>query len=100
MGTPRLQAWGGCQTISVGVPGEIELHCSKDQSAILGEALACDEIYLFLHKDNNGFVTDQPFVFLVFGNDGYDVINDYSASLEALLEPVNALVDNLEEQYS
>ena len=24
----------------------------------------------------------------------------YSTSLEALLEPVNALVDNLEEQYS
>lgn len=30
---------------------------------------------------------------LVFGNDGYDLISDYSTSLEEFLKPVNDLAD-------
>lgn len=30
---------------------------------------------------------------LVFGNDGWDLISDYSTNLETFLEPVNAVAD-------
>jgi hypothetical protein len=32
---------------------------------------------------------------LVYGNDGYDVISDYTVNLESVLEPVNAYADTL-----
>ena len=35
-------------------------------------------------------------VFLVYGNDGWDVIADYNVSLEPLLEPINKLALSLE----
>lgn len=34
-------------------------------------------------------------IFLVFGNGGYDLISDYSTSLDAFLAPVNALAESL-----
>ncbi len=33
----------------------------------------------------------------VYGNDGWDVINDYTTNLEPILEKVNLLADRLEE---
>jgi hypothetical protein len=39
-------------------------------------------------------------VYFVYGNDGFDVICDYSVSLETLLIGANALALQLEKQYS
>lgn len=57
---------------------------STDVEEILEEATAADECHL---------ETTQGEVFLVLGNDGYDVINDYSTSLEKILKPVNDYID-------
>lgn len=38
---------------------------------------------------------DSAWVVFVFGNDGYDVISDYSMSLESVLAPINAYADTL-----
>lgn len=37
----------------------------------------------------------RAFVRFVYGNDGWDVLSDYSMSLEAVLAPVNAYADTL-----
>ena len=39
------------------------------------------------------------FVYFVYGNDGWDVICDYSTALETTLEPVFTLANRLEKQY-
>ena len=38
-------------------------------------------------------------VYLVYGNDGYDVIADYTTNLEPLLKPVNEYADKQEKLY-
>ena len=38
-------------------------------------------------------------VYFVYGNDGWDVICDYSTALEKTLEPVFTLANKLEKQY-
>lgn len=41
------------------------------------------------HKRPTGWV------YFVFGNDGYDVISDYTTNLEDVLAPINAYADTL-----
>ena len=47
-------------------------------SKLLKEIQACDEEYLYLHKNGRGI----GFVLLVYGNDGYDVVADHTDSHE------------------
>lgn len=50
-----------------------------------------DEAHLIVFKDGKKI----GFVYLVFGNDGHDLISDYSVSLEEFLKPVNEVADKL-----
>lgn len=51
-----------------------------------------DDAYLIArHKD----ALKSGWVRFVFGNDGWDVINDYTTNLEDVLAPVNAFADTL-----
>lgn len=45
--------------------------------------------------DGNG--NQLGWVYLVFGNDGYDLVSDYTLSLESFLEDTNKLANKLEE---
>lgn len=75
------------------------LVASTDVRAILAEATSYDECHLFAHEagvapfDDDGTIDCLGWVFLVFGNDGYDVISDYTTNLETLLTGANALAD-------
>lgn len=72
---------------------------SRDRQKILEEAFAGDECHVFVHlpvgplRGRGGKLDCIGWVYFVYGNDGYDVISDYSTSLEALLKPANALAD-------
>lgn len=44
---------------------------------------ACDSANIFVARDGK-----KSFIFLVMGNDGYDVVNDYGVSLEEIVNPV------------
>lgn len=59
---------------------EYELASSKDSAAILAAMFLCDEDRLYTHRDGES----DPFgwVYFVYGNDGWDVINDYTVNLE------------------
>lgn len=54
-----------------------------------------EEHMFFAHPD----VAKMPCVFLVYGNDGYDVIADHSTSLNEMIDTIQPLIDTLEEQF-
>jgi len=57
--------------------------------------LTCEDT-LIVHQDDKD---PGATVYLVYGNDGFDVIADYHVSLEPLLEGATKLAEELEEQY-
>lgn len=57
---------------------------TTDRAAVIDAIMECDEDRLFYEKD--GY--NAGWVFLVYGNDGWDVICDYSIFLEDHLKPV------------
>lgn len=62
--------------------------------ATMEELFACDEETLYVYRDPKGNICDK-FVKFIYGNDGPDVISDYSSSLDKVLKPVNDLADSL-----
>ena len=71
---------------------------SKDRAKIMDEAFAGDECHIFVQPADgpvidDGKVVSIGYVYCVMGNDGYDVICDYSCSLDSLLSGANALAD-------
>ena len=73
----------------------ITIHHSRNLEAIKAALFTTDEDYLYVYHDK-GNAKDQPdfhWVRFVYGNDGWDVINDYSANLEPHFELVQKLID-------
>jgi hypothetical protein len=73
---------------------------SRDKKKIVDEAMAGDEAHIFVHAAEGelvekGQVVSIGWVYVVLGNDGWDVISDYSVSLESLLKGANELADTL-----
>jgi hypothetical protein len=76
---------------------------SRDVEAIMAEAFAGDQAHLFVQPGEGktvdaGQVVSEGWVFIVLGNDGYDVISDYTVNLESLLAGANKLADTYEEE--
>lgn len=75
--------------------GNPMLGCT-DYKKIMEEATAGDECHIFVHKSKpfripNGALNTNSWVFCVFGNDGYDVISDYTVDLEPLMKRANEI---------
>ena len=67
---------------------------STDEEAIMSHLWACDEEWLIIHDPITGKRVGT--IFLVHGNDGWDVICDHSSGfLDSLLEPTFTLADTL-----
>jgi len=75
-------------SISVDNGEAVEIKESTDRKAILKVMFQTDEENLLFHKDGK-----DSFVYLVYGNDGYDVISNYGISLEPLMTEPNRLAD-------
>ena len=77
---------------------EITIHHSTDSAAVKAEMFNTDEVRLLVYK------TDGPqgkrdwfgWVFFVYGNDGWDVINDNTCNLEDALEGVTKYAESFE----
>jgi hypothetical protein len=81
-------------SISVNDGKETTLVRSLDADAIFGAMMTTDEDYLHAHRpgvDGGGWVR------FIYGNDGWDVINDYSTKLEQYLTKTDALIDEMQE---
>lgn len=70
--------------------GESEdIRNSKDVNAIMKEVFATDEDFVYVSKKPTPEdARYDAFVRFIYGNDGWDVINDYSTSLEKIMKPV------------
>ena len=67
---------------------------TADRHAILAELMNTDDDYLTVYKVHAPTVR-CAWVRFIYGNDGWDVINDYTTSLDPILEPVLTLADEL-----
>jgi hypothetical protein len=82
--------------VSVHDGEEYALKHSTKYSDIMGAGFSTDADALVIYDNDKRL----GFVSLVYGNSGYDVISDYTATeeMESLLQGANALADKLEEE--
>jgi hypothetical protein len=75
------------------------LGMQPSTDAVLAVMFATDDEYLLAYKIENALdpndLRDDAWIRFVYGNDGYNVISDYSVNLEAVLKPVNDYADTL-----
>lgn len=79
---------------------EFELTCSTDENAILAEMSATDDEHLYVHRmEGDKFNKRQTcgWVYFVYGNDGWDVVNDYTVNLESALVGMHEATKRAEE---
>jgi hypothetical protein len=62
-----------------------------DVDAVLGEMFHADDDRVYMIKDGN----TVGWVLFVYGNDGWDVICDYTTNLEPIMGTAKAMSDNL-----
>jgi multidrug efflux pump subunit AcrA (membrane-fusion protein) len=78
-------------SVSVDDGEEITLSRSRDVDAILNAMWTTDEDRLYINLPN---AKRLGMIYFVYGNEGFDVINDYSVSLEEpFMSEVNAWVE-------
>src|SRR5438093_779989 len=71
---------------------ETVIRNSTSYKAIMAELFSVDEESLLFWKDGK----KAGHVFLVYGNDGWDVICDYTTNLEHIMERPNRVSDRLQ----
>jgi hypothetical protein len=87
----RLKAAGYTLAVDDGGDEEEKLN---DEQEIVTAVFAVDEARLVVTKEGSNKIS---YVFLVMGNDGYDVICDYGTSLDPIMDP---LLDWVNETYA
>lgn len=70
---------------------------STNPSEIAEAMMSSDEDYLIVHSAQTDL--RSGWVRFIYGNDGPDVINDYTVNLEPFLKSTIALGEALEDQY-
>lgn len=75
--------------------GETVLMDSKDEAIILKAMFTTDGDTLFMRKHPlPGIDRDyEEFMKFVYGNDGYDVLSDYTVNLESIMPEVNKEIE-------
>ena len=71
------------------------ITCTDIEEVMASIRQTDEEHMFFAHPD----VAKMPCVFLVYGNDGYDVIADHSSSLNEMIDTIQPLIDTLEAQF-
>lgn len=65
----------------------------NDFTLLKAQAMACDDEHLYVYSPKGHRV---GWVYFVYGNDGWDVINDHTLSLEEVLAPVNEYAEKMQ----
>lgn len=83
--------------VSVNDGEETTLIDCREPLEIMNSAWTTDEDYLYVRKQGTGVDREyDAFVRFIYGNNGADVISDYSTSLESVLRPVLNYAEKLE----
>jgi len=69
---------------------------STDEATIMAAVMLTDEEFLYFSKPGEPL---QGWVRLIYGNDGWDVVNDYTTNLEPLMAGAMAEADRLEATH-
>ena len=88
-------AEGWLVTVDNGADEDVTLVRSDSLRAVLAAMFATDDETLSFSQDG----VRKGWVRFVYGNSGWDVVNDYSTGIEALMEGANGLADELETKY-
>jgi hypothetical protein len=78
-------------SISVHDGEELVLRRSRDKSAILAAMFSVDEEKLYVCADGIGSI---GWAFFVYGNDGWDVISDYTTNLQEFMGEADKISDH------
>jgi len=81
--------------IDNGGDDEEQITCTDTKEVMASIRQTDEEHMFFVHPDN----PKMSWVFLVYGNDGYDVIADHSLSLNEMIETLDPLIHTLEAQF-
>lgn len=73
-----------------------EIAWSRDFDTVVCAMFATDDEYLVCRKEDE----QKGWVRFIYGNQGWEVINDYTVNLEPILEPINQYCDRLSELYA
>jgi hypothetical protein len=73
---------------------QLEVSPTHDAAKLKAGLMLADEETLLVRVKQPGTGV-RSFVRFIYGNDGWDVINDYGVSLEAMLKPVNDVCDRI-----
>lgn len=71
----------------------IAVRRTRDEKTLREGLFSVDEEHILVYKPTDK--TRIGWVFLVYGNDGYDVINDYAVSIEDHITETNKLAERL-----
>ena len=72
-----------------------QITCTDTKEVMASIRQTDEEHMFFVHPDS----PKMSWVFLVYGNDGYDVIADHSSSLNEMINTIQPLIDTLEAQF-
>ncbi len=78
-------------SISIDDGEEVRTYPEFDLDLMVDDAMAVDECHIITERQGKA----SGVVFLVFGNSGFDVVCDYSTSLNEVLQPANDYADAL-----
>lgn len=81
--------------LSVNDGEQIVVNKSEDAERILGAMFTTDEDQIIAYDRNADLTVEAGSVGFIYGNDGYDVMNDHSMSLAEVLKPVDELIAEL-----
>lgn len=84
--------------VSLNNGGEEDEYRGNVRKDILKEMFATDDEHLYLFTQQqalDGYKKPSGWVYFVYGNDGWDVICDYTVNLEKVLTEANALAEKL-----
>jgi hypothetical protein len=71
---------------------------TRDRDYILTEMIEVDDEFLgvWFGHPAGGDLWPDAWVRFVYGNDGWDVVSDYTTNLESILAPINTYADSLD----
>lgn len=75
-----------------------EVDFTTNYTAIAAGLFHCDEEHLCTRKIDQYPVPTQSFIYLVYGNSGWDVVCDWGLSLDHVMGPINDYIDRLTAQ--
>jgi len=73
--------------------GDWACERTTNHKVLMEAIMSTDEDRLYVYRPDD--VVPFGWVFFVYGNSGWDVLNDHTTNLSEVLEPVDAYVDEL-----